>query len=56
MRVTVKALCLGLLASLAVGFVAVVNAPAESGGHFASEASHTRIEGWETLGSEHRLE
>jgi hypothetical protein len=47
MSIKLKALGLGLLAAMAMSAVAVMNAGAETGGHFTSEASHTVVSGKE---------
>jgi hypothetical protein len=54
MSVKIKTLCLGLLAALSVSAFAVVNATANSEGHFTTTGNtHTHITGTES--SEHRL-
>lgn len=47
MSLKLRALGLGLLAILATSAFAVVNATAETGGHFVSEVSHTVLSGTE---------
>lgn len=47
MSIKLKALGLGLLAAMAMSAVAVMNAGAETGGHFTSSASHTDLVGKE---------
>jgi len=51
MSLKLKALGLGLLAMIAVGAFAVMNATAETGGHFVSEVAHTEIIGVEDTGA-----
>jgi hypothetical protein len=50
-----KALGLGLVAMMAVGALAVMNASASTGGHFTAPA-HSIIKGTEVAGSSHQLE
>lgn len=45
MSFKLRALGIGLLVSLAVGAVAVINAAATTGGHFVSDVEHTIIKG-----------
>lgn len=45
MSIKLKALGLGLLATMALAGFSVMNATAETGGHFTSEAAHTIISG-----------
>jgi hypothetical protein len=47
MSLKLKAFGLGLLAMMAIGAFAVVNATATTGGHFVSEVAHTEIKGSE---------
>lgn len=54
MSIKLKALGLGLLAAMAMSAVAVMNAGAETGGHFVSSASHTNLIGEES-GTNHRV-
>ena len=56
MSLKLKALGLGILATLAMSAVAVMNASAESTGHFTSDVTSTTILGTEVLGTEHRTE
>lgn len=58
MSLKLKALGLGLLAIVAAGAVAVMNASAESQptGHFTSEVSHTVLDVNEGPGTSHQLE
>ena len=56
MSTKLKILGLGLLAVLATGAFAVMNATAETGGHFTSEVHHTTIVGAEQVGTKHKLE
>jgi hypothetical protein len=46
-----KALCLGLAATLAIAATAAIPAPAETGGHFISEVTHTILEGEDLPGA-----
>lgn len=55
MSLKLKALGLGLLAAMAMSAFAVMNAGAETGGHFGSSVTHTEISGVETAGTEHVL-
>lgn len=55
MSIKLKALGLGLVAAMAMGALAVVNASATVGGHFESEVEHTIIKGVEN-GFPHDLE
>lgn len=48
MSIKLKALGLGLLAAMAVSALAVMNATAETGGHFVSTVAHTNITGTES--------
>lgn len=45
MALKLKALGLGLIATLAIGGFLAMNAPAETGGHFTSENAHTELKG-----------
>lgn len=53
MSIKLKALGLGLLAAMAMSAVAVMNAGAETGGHFTSSITHTEIDGTES--GDHQL-
>lgn len=55
MSIKLKALGLGLLALLAMGAFAVVNASAVTTGHFTSDVAHTEIRGSEKEGTGHTL-
>ncbi|HEX8689355.1 MAG TPA: hypothetical protein VF729_03840 [Solirubrobacterales bacterium] len=54
MSVKLRILGLGLLAVMATGAVAVMNATADTGGHFSSSVTHTSIVGTES-GEKHQL-
>lgn len=54
MSYKLKALCLGILATMAAGAYTAVSATATTGGHFVSEVAHTTIVGSEN--STHKLE
>jgi len=55
MSMKLKALGLGLLAAMAMSAVAVMNAGAETGGHFTSDASHTVVSGKEDAKTGHTI-
>jgi hypothetical protein len=55
MSIKLKALGLGLLATMAIGAFAVMNASATTGGHFVSDVAHTEIKGMEDK-NVHQLE
>jgi len=48
MTIKFNVLGVGLLAAMALGTLGVMSATADTGGHFASSASHTEIEGIES--------
>lgn len=56
MSIKLKALGLGLLAAMAMGSFAVVNASATVSGHFTSDIEHTILVGTENLHTSHFLE
>lgn len=58
MSLKLTRLGLGLLASLALGAVVVINASAKTGGHFVSDAidGHTIVNQTSTAGTPHQLE
>lgn len=53
MSTKLKGLCLSAIVALAVSAFGVMNATADTGGHFTSEVDHVTIEGTET--GEHQL-
>jgi hypothetical protein len=57
MSTKLKALGLGLIATMALGAVAVMNASANGAGHFVSTGNtHVLVRGAENIGTLHRLE